>query len=287
MGGCLRWVVALRPEAQAVIERYRMKPAKTGGTLFPVYVSPDKSMQLVISGPGYLNSAAATGFLAGTRSGDSGVAAWLNFGIAGCGSFDRGRVFLGSKIEAESSSEVWYPTAVWPKKADLERRVIRTVDVPTTSYPGDGVLVEMEASGFYPVAVRDASLELCQVMKVVSDDPDHSMTDLSKRTVTTLCHEALNQADSWLGAFRSLIAEEDLQQSDPSGFEELTGKLRFTVTEQHQLRRLLQQWRALESDPPKACPDSAMEAEDAKACLQQIRERVHDLRHDLGASVRD
>ncbi len=31
----------------------------------------------------------------------------------------------------------------------------------------------MEASGFYPMALRVSTVEFSQVVKVVSDDPDH------------------------------------------------------------------------------------------------------------------
>ena len=50
------WVIALRSEANPVIEAFGMK-SLTGGSLFPVYINPDNGHTLVITGIGSTKSA--------------------------------------------------------------------------------------------------------------------------------------------------------------------------------------------------------------------------------------
>ncbi len=270
-------MVALRPDAQALIERFRLN-AMAGGTAFPVYRSDDGSVELVISGPGRINAAAATGYLAGLAHSESDVSGWINFGIAGSGQCDFGKVFLGNRISTEEAGQAWYPVAVWNRKRDLERREIHTVDAPTNDYPDGGGLVEMEAAGFYGIASRAASSEFCQVLKVVSDDPEHHMDAIDKPMVTRLCHEALDQAEDWLGAFREILVEENEKTADSDAFEHLVSELRFSVTQQHQLRRLLQQLQALgyrESVEPSTWKDG-------RACLGALKGELASLRQQVG-----
>ncbi|NRB73785.1 MAG: hypothetical protein HRU46_05465, partial [Verrucomicrobiales bacterium] len=241
---------------------------------FPLYRSKDGTMELVISGPGKVSSAAAAGYLAGRNCDNGKLSGWINFGIAGSGSEDYGKVFLGNCISSVSGVENWYPPAVWPKKVDLERRRIITVEEPTKDYPNDGALVEMEAAGFYPTVLRMGTTELCQVMKVVSDDPGHAMEAVDKATVIGLCHDALDQANDWLAAFRGLVEEEAIKYTEPDAFQELLSELRFSVTQQHQLRRLLQQLVALGFEGKIV----ASSWKDGKSCLSELRKELENLR---------
>ncbi|MDF1862444.1 MAG: hypothetical protein P1U87_19660 [Verrucomicrobiales bacterium] len=242
------WVVALKPEGRAVIEKFGLTPSGERG-LFPVFTSGDQSMQLVVSGPGKVQAAAATAHLASlpsTRSADATV--WINFGIAGSGGPDYGKTYLAGKIEDLAVGKSWYPVATWSRKRDLERRTIRTVDQPCGDYPDGDALVEMEASGFYPVATRMAGAELCHVLKVVSDDPGHPIHLIDKAIAKQLCQVALDHAADWFSALCELGQEEADRLGDPPGFREILKAAHFTVTQQHQLRRLLQQWQARNGD---------------------------------------
>lgn len=265
----VNWVVALKPEAQAVIERFGLTPSGDRG-LFPVFTSGGQSMQLVVSGPGKVQAAAATAHLASlpsTRSADA--TGWINFGIAGSGGEDYGKTFLAAKIEDLAAGKSWYPVASWPKKRDLERRTIRTVDQACGEYPDAGCLVEMEASGFYPVATKMSGAELCHVLKVVSDDPVHPVHLIDKAMARSLCGEALDKAADWFSAFCELGREEADRLGDPPGFQTSLKTTHFTVTQQHQLRRLLQQWQARNGDLPF---DPGNES--AREILSRLRKEV-------------
>lgn len=267
---CIRWVVALRPEAQALIDRFGLVAKKDSASAFPVWVSEDGIMEVIVSGPGRILSAAATGYLGGQTQEPQRYCGWINFGIAGSGKSDYGRSFLGNRISAVHSVNVFYPPLVFPKKRTLERRGIQTVDAPTKDYPKDGTLVEMEAAGFYPVASRLASSEFCHVLKVVSDDPFNDMDSINKSQVIDLCHTALGEYSDWLDTFQDLLRKEARHASDPKGFAELISGYHFSVTQQLQLRRVLQQGQAL----GKTIVPKSRVWKNGNDCLRDLREEL-------------
>ncbi len=267
------------PEAQCLIERFSLKRVESESTLFPVYESADQSVGLVISGIGKVNAAAATACLA-MSSANVGRPAkgWINFGIAGCGDAVYGAPFLGGKVTDGATDRSWYPIPTWPKKTDLPRRPILSIDRPSDVYPKDGTLLEMEAAGFYPTALRTASVELVQVIKVVSDDPAHEISEINKEVVRSLCDEALAMTEPWLEAFLDLIGSESERLGDPHRMEKWTERYRFSVTQTHQLRRLLWEWVALSGgEGLEPCPS----IEQPKAALEEIRRKLSAVRRKI------
>ncbi len=270
--GHIHWVVALRPEAKPIIEKFRMNLDQAASSLFPVYRSKCGAHDLVISGPGKMNAAAATGYLAGLTGSDGPTWGWLNFGIAGCGGDDFGEVFLASKISDSATGRSHFPPCLWDRKLAPKRRPVSTVDLPCEDYPADGVLVEMEASGFYSTAIKCQTMELCQSIKVVSDDPSHPISGISKDSVSTLCERALTSLEPWLNAFSETISAVDRVNSDPPEMTSLLSALHFSATREHQLRRLVQLWRAkFEDNLPELNPNSYT---DAKSCIESIRAQL-------------
>ncbi len=268
----IHWVVALRPEAKPVIERFGMNLDQAASSLFPVYRSKCGAHDLIISGLGKVNAAAATGYLAGLTERDGNTSGWINFGIAGSGGEDFGKVFLASKISDAATRRSYFPPSIWDRKVSPERRPVSTVDQPCGNYPTDSSLVEMEASGFYSTATKSQTIEFCQCLKVVSDDPAHPITAISKESVSTLCAEALTSVEPWLSAFLDSIRAVDAVISDPPEMSSLLSTLHFSSTREHQLRRLLQLWRAkFDDNLPDLAPHSYT---DAKSCIESIREQL-------------
>lgn len=268
----IHWVVALRPEAKAVIEKFAMNLDQGASALFPVYRSKCGKHDLVISGPGKVNAAAATGYLAGLTADDGATWGWLNFGIAGSGGDDFGEVFLASKISDSATGRSHFPPCLWDRKLTPQRKAVLTVDQPCEIYPGNEVLVEMEASGFYSTAIKCQTLELCQSIKVVSDDPGHSISAITKGSVSTMCVNALAMLEPWLNAFSDSIKALDSVNSDPPAMAALLAGHHFSVTREHQLRRLIQLWRARFGDNlPELDPNSYP---NARACIESIREQL-------------
>lgn len=268
----IHWVVALRPEAKPIIDRYRMSLDQGASSLFPVYRSKCGGHALVLSGLGKVNAAAATGFLAGITGAAGNTCGWINFGIAGSGGDDFGKVFLASKLSDAATGRSHFPPCIWGRKVTPERRPVSTVDQPCEDYPTEGVLVEMEASGFYSTVIKSQTMELCQCIKVVSDDPAHPISGITKELVSTLCENALTSLEPWLGAFQESIIHIDEVITDPPEMKSLLNALHFSATREHQLRRLVQLWRAkFDNDLPELSPNSYS---DAKACIESIREQL-------------
>ena len=252
----LRWVVAFHAEARPIIDRYKLSRLKDGRELFPIYANGDGSVVLVLSGAGKVGSAAATAWLAAYTGDTSTSEVWINFGIAGGGKGLYGEVFLASAIRDESSGKRWFPSQIVKGRKCPQRIAIESVDSPREDYRDD-LLFEMESAGFYPIAMKQAGIEFSQVVKVVSDDFDHPVSQISKQQVSRLCENALSQIDTWLDALLEIGAEESRLGEPPASFNELVQRYRFTATQQHQLKRLLQQWRSLN-------PEVDFDAEGAK-----------------------
>ncbi len=285
MSQVINWVVALAHEAKPIIDRFSLHRVNGNGVLFPIYESADRTNRVIVSGIGKTFSASAVAVLAERAKEDSSdLGGWINFGIAGSGLRDFGQVFLASRVTDRGSERSWYPPAVWPRRADLRRREVITVDRPEMDGIDGDSLIEMEASGFYSLATKVATSELCQVIKVVSDDPDHSVREIRKEGVVSLCEAALDQMDPWLEVFRGLIAEEELRHLPPAGFQEWQNCARFSVTQVHQLKRLLQQGNALGGADGAFLIPPFNEKLSSRDCLTRLRNSLSELRGKLSES---
>ena len=216
----------------------------------------------------------ATATLASRVSGIRGGVGWINFGIAGCSERRYGEACLSAKVTDGGNERSWYPVPTWRKKADLPRLPLTTVEKSFTDYSKVNGLVEMEASGFYGIALKQSSVELVQVLKIVSDDPDHSIEALNPAIATELCERAWPTVEPWLDAFREVIGEDADRIADPSGFVEWCDRCRLSVTQVHQLRRLLQEWDSLSDDPIELPPEDLH----GNAALQLLRDQLLEMR---------
>ena len=97
----IRWVVALKAEARAICQRYKMSVVFKK-RLFPLYKNSDGTHWLVISGVGRVNVSAATIYLH-QQSNAPLWAGWINIGIAGHKFSNYGKLFLIDKITDNSN----------------------------------------------------------------------------------------------------------------------------------------------------------------------------------------
>ena len=58
----IRWVVALKEEAQIILEHFKLK-AVNEKTIYPIYKNEEETHLLILSGIGRSNTAAATAYL--------------------------------------------------------------------------------------------------------------------------------------------------------------------------------------------------------------------------------
>lgn len=257
-------VVALPAEARPLIARYKLTEKTTIGG-FCIY--RHASMSLIISGPGKIASAAATAVLAACNTcGEQ--AAWLNIGIAGHATHATGQSLLAHRISDHATGKSWYP----PQLFDLATTTtsLVTVDTPENSYHRE-VAYDMEASGYYAVAVRFSSAELVQCFKLVSDNREQSTAAITAASCAQLVTLKLDEIDSLLDALTTLARDYNSWHAAHAGLEQLSRQWHFTVSQQHQLAELARRWKVLLPDQPLWLDElnSKKKAAGVLRCLQQ------------------
>ncbi|MCZ6727548.1 MAG: hypothetical protein O7A98_09385, partial [Acidobacteria bacterium] len=247
--------------------RLRARPERTP---WPLYVSRDDSEALVISGVGRASAAAASGWVQGAL-GPPAHAGWLNVGIAGHAEGPVGRLVLGHRIVEVATGRAWYPPPL--PGVDLASETVFTVDTPELEYPEAGTY-DMEASGFLAATDRWGSLELAQVVKIVSDTRDAPPSELDGERIRGLVESRMDEIGVVAGALTAVGEEVAERTAPPRGYEELSARWRFTATRRRQLRRLLERYWAL------AGPDGELgeiDAVDARQGLRVLTRRVDEL----------
>ncbi|HEX4964287.1 MAG TPA: hypothetical protein VF173_25925 [Thermoanaerobaculia bacterium] len=164
----LCFVVALQAEARALVERFNLEPAGEGP--FPVYRGEEA--WLIVSGPGKAAAAAATAYLHLFSGGELGRA-WLNVGLGGHSARPVGEGVIAHKISDGASGASWYPQLVVdsPRPTVPVLTVERVEEEYSLPWVYDG-----EAAGFFPTACRFSVAELVHCFKVVSDNPDVTLS---------------------------------------------------------------------------------------------------------------
>ncbi len=164
----LRLVVSLQSEARPLVERLRLKPSGEGP--FPVYRADD--IWLIVSGHGKAAAAAATAYLHLTTGGGLGRV-WLNVGLGGHSQRTLGEGVVAHKISDAASGASWYPQLVVDSPSPTVP--VLTVERVEEEYSPPSVY-ESEAAGFFPTACRFSIAELVHCYKVISDNPDATLS---------------------------------------------------------------------------------------------------------------
>jgi adenosylhomocysteine nucleosidase len=238
----LNIVVAHRLEADPLIKLLQLKPDSVRP--FPSWRN-EAGISLVISGPGKLAAAAASGFIGASKSGAQqqlqAAEGWLNIGIAGHGAAAIGQGFLAHKITDLNTGVCAYPV---PLLSGYRGTALVTVDQPELTYP-EPVAYDMEASGFWAAASRFVTTELIQVYKIVSDNPNHSSEQVTPALVRRLLAEQLECLQKLLVDLSSLVAEYNEVYRLPPAYARLEQAVKLSVTQLSQLKRLCQRGVAL------------------------------------------
>ncbi|HVS00250.1 MAG TPA: hypothetical protein VMW27_26720 [Thermoanaerobaculia bacterium] len=275
-GPMLRFVVALQAEARPIVDRFRME-AVFESHPFRVYRG-DESW-LIVSGLGKAAAAAATAYLHLLSGGMTGKA-WFNVGIGGHGLHLVGDSFLAHKVTDQASGLSWYPQLVID--APRPTAPILTVEKVEEEYTPPWIY-ETQAAGFFPTACRFSTAELVHCFKVISDNPDATLSRrMSTSYVQSLVEQNLRPLQEFARGLAGLAREVAALNADPPGYAGLLGRWQFTVTEQRRLRRLLQRLAVLAPGElyGGAEPGAAREARDM---LEVLETRISEIPIRLGA----
>lgn len=260
----MNFVVALKAEASPIIERFKL--TRENANPFPLYTNGHH--RLVLSGVGKELSGKATRYL-GDRF-PLPNHPWLNLGIAGHGSLEPGTIFVANRILDEGGKRPFYPTP--SIRHDLESTGLKTTCSPISRYP-EPIGYDMEASAFCSVASSFSVRELIQVIKVVSDNPDHPIDSFDRSSVHTLIENAIATIIPLLDKM-----EECARKITPS--LELTARIEaclstqpFSETQRHQVRKLVTHAQAL-SLPEKGVLSALTGAGSAKQAIVRLSKRL-------------
>ncbi len=227
---------ALPCEAEPLIQHFKLSELKEH-ELFRLYQSQDKTISLAITGIGKLNAAAAVTYHHACLQ-TSSTDIWLNIGVAGHANLAIGEACLINKITDDRHTTTWYPQILF--KTDCTSAALITHDAPATEY--QAALFDMEASGFYQMALRLGTAELIHCLKIVSDNQEHPVEKINADVVKKLIAKHKTTIEQVLEALRPLAEELNSIKAVPDHYQSLIEQYHFTQSERLHLARLLRQW---------------------------------------------
>ena len=178
----LNLLVAHHAEAVPFIERYRLR--KRSGDGHPDYFE-NTSLRLLITGQGERRSRDSTTRFCESVPVSKGEG-WLNFGVAGSSMFPVGTLTRGYAVTRPGDYHL--ALAKWPTtepEQSLPEALIRSVQEPEQRYL-DSAVYDMEAIALYDVLSRHHQQSRFWICKLVSDSPDRSLNNVSKRNLGDL-----------------------------------------------------------------------------------------------------
>ena len=265
----MNFVVALKTEAAPLIECFKLAK-ESAPSPFPLFAS-DRH-RLVLSGVGKELSAKATTCL--SERFPQPNQAWLNFGLAGHGILELGTAFLANRILDDQEKSPFYPTQLLDH--DLESSALQTCSSPVSDYPGP-IGYDMEASAFCARASLVSIRELIQVVKVVSDNPDHPVGSFDRSSVRLLIEGALPSILPLVDQLEELAHKIEPAPDLAELVDSAHAQHPFSETQRHQVRKLLTHARAL-GFPGKDALKAITGAKSAKQAISELRECIEQHR---------
>ena len=170
-------LTALKPEAQAIVDKYRLKKSKLNN--FTVFFNEE--ITIIISGIGVVNANTATLQLLNNYIANKNDT-FLNIGICGANS----KYTIGELIEIDS---IEYANETYLLNKDI-KNTITCLDKEATDDSFN--IVDMESFGFY-----EATKELgnVRIFKVVSDhfEPLMVTKEITKSLIFNVIEEIINK----------------------------------------------------------------------------------------------
>jgi hypothetical protein len=265
----VNFVVALAPEARTIIRHYKLKRVHS---VFPFELYKNDNIQLIVCGMGKNNAAVAAGYLAGL-SGTNSSQAWINVGIAGGDVGSIGEIALAKSIADSETNKRYYPSLCFD--SSIPAVEVTTVNEPTVKYK-KGVLFDMEASGFYPSAVRFSTSELVQCCKIVSDNSEQSIHEISKESIVSLVENKISEIDEIAKKLIEGVALISINREIDNDFTQLANEYHFSEAQKNLLKTLLQNWHAV-SEHSFLSEINANEFRNSKELLGKLKQSVCSL----------
>ncbi len=232
--GQVNFVVALRAEAEPIIEYFRMSPVDSEEG-FCRFGNIQRGIGLILSGIGRNNAATAVCH----QACETNYAAWINLGTVVHYGLPLGAARIAHKVHCVPTRRSWYPQFVF--EPPCPTATVRTIDRISKNFPTDD-LYDTEASGFYEAAAQFSPHELIHSFKVVHGSQARAGEALPPNDISSLVEDNLKTINSLIRPLHRLSAELRQRRVDPEEHRELLHDLHFTTTQRRQLRRLLRRW---------------------------------------------
>ena len=257
-------VCALQCEAKPLIDYYRLSSAQE--TIFPIYYN--ENIRIIISGIGRVATASAVTYLYGWND-EQKNQAWLNLGIVGDKSSAIGSLLNINKVIEQATGLQWYPWRL--PENNNKNMALLTVDVPCKEYT-ESCAIDMEASAFMAITLRFTTLELVQLLKVVSDREEGDLQKIDKKFVSELIGNKLTGITAVIDAMQKAADQYQLIYSSSDNYQRCLKQWHFTQYQRKELERLIQRWEILN----ELCIFEALiGCKTAKQVLDYLRNQVN------------
>ncbi len=262
----LNLVVAHKLEAKPLVRLFELNQVSKD----PAIYKNNPGVQLIISGEGCEASARAVNHLAEMEPDNTG-AAWLNIGIAGHQSLSIGEALLANKIVQRRDGAVAYPVLLASSFLSGE---LHTVDEPEFAFPAN-VAYDMEAFGFYSAAKQYTTLELIQCFKIISDNAEQDAGTVTAQRVMEVLAENCDQIEQLVEEMLQLQHSFEGIIAEPDELKSIVSSVHLSVTQQSQLRRLLQRFYAL--DRQHELHPLIESASDSRQLISSLQSRLRQI----------
>lgn len=250
--------VALPCEARPLIKAWNLKKI-TQKQAFASY--GNEFAVLTVSGIGKVAMAGAVAYTLAQYP-DVAEPVMLNIGIAGHNRLPVGSCLLADRIADADSGRRFYPQL--PFTAPCPTRGLTTFAQAAAEYCGD-YLRDMEASAFYETAVKFSSSELIHCLKVVSDNSESPLANVTEDSVADWIGASLPVVEALLTRLAELANSQPTP--DRKLYREALGRFHFTASNAAKLQAVLNRWRLVYGEPADL---NRIDAKNAKDLLAQM-----------------
>jgi len=260
-------ITALPAESRVFIDALRLRHVQDCG--WRLYARDH--YRLLQTGLGKLKAAAATSTLLHAQPDISAV---INVGVAG-GTQPTGTCLQAHKITDEGTGTSWYPHLP-PKRLtpDLQCTEVLTLDRISDQYRTDTVF-DMEAAGVMSAATAYLSTDAIQCVKVISDNPDSPVQSFSKQVAIEHMQHTVPPVLEMLRWYEQMENSSARQSEISSLARQITVEVRHTMSESHQLTRLLHRYNSLTNN--KLDVQQLQTLKSATAVRQYLEKQLSDV----------
>ena len=138
----------------------------------------------------------------------------------------------------------------------------------------------MEGSAFFVLACRLSCQQLVMLLKIVSDGPEHILSNLNKNKIADLVSRNIDNISNIVSQMNYAIEQEYSRLKVPDIYHLILTKWHFTQTQKYQLNLLVKRCQAI--NPDLEMLPYLKDCHDARSALQKLSIKLDDHQIDWG-----